>query len=122
MTRDFDLIRKILLMVEQVGPGEVIQLPEIMEKLPGYQMGTIAYHIDLLSKAGLIEGETHGYPVAAAVIQNLSWAGHDFLAAARSDTIWNKTMAHLAKAGVSGTVEIVKAVLIQFTKGHLGLP
>ncbi|MGO8839441.1 MAG: DUF2513 domain-containing protein [Limisphaerales bacterium] len=37
----------------------------------------------------------------------LTWAGHDFLDAARNDTIWNKAKDEFLKPGISWTFSIL---------------
>ena len=83
MKRDMDLCRKILLSVEAregtVGPEEV--------SIEGYTEGQIGYHAKLLADQGLLEGRditgvggsTHRYAPRC-----LTYAGHDFLEAART--------------------------------------
>jgi hypothetical protein len=121
MKRDFDLIRKIMLAVEEQSSEASLQLPDLLEKIPGYDVPSMGYNIDLAVKAGLIEGETHGYPISIALVSGLTWAGHDFLDDARSETVWNESKAKLLKVGGSASLEILKAVLIKTSQSLLGL-
>jgi hypothetical protein len=72
----------------------------------------------------LIEGEA--YPNATTpnggpfIITNLTWKGHDFLDAARSDTVWNATKGPLAKVG-AWTFGLVLEVLKEEAKRQIGL-
>ena len=122
MKRDFDVIRAIMLLVEENESAEPVQFPELMEKIPGYGVQFMGYQIDQAAKAGLIEGETIGYPVQAAVITGLTPTGHDFLDAARSDSVWKKGKEKLLEVGGSTSLEIFKALLLQIAKAQLGLP
>jgi hypothetical protein len=118
MKRDMDLIRDILLEIEAND-----DVPSLDEKDDRYLQ-----HLLLLQEAGLIAG------VAVCVCDRgelypqkinrprLTWQGHEFLDAARNDTIWQRTMARLRDAGVSGTFDVVKALLIQAATAQLGLP
>ena len=84
----------------------------------------VVEHIALMIDAGLIEGEA--YPSARSpgggsfIITGLTWKGHDFLDAARNDTVWNATKGRMAKAG-AWTFGLVLEVLKEEAKRHLGL-
>src|SRR5262245_16629438 len=84
----------------------------------------VVEHIALMIDAGLIEGEA--YPDTRAsggglfIVTGVTWKGHDFLDAARNDTVWNATKKRLAKAG-AWTFPIVLEVLKEEAKRHLGL-
>ena len=115
MKRDIDLYRKILLSVEAregtVGPEEV--------EIEGYTEGQIGYHAKLLADQGLLEGQditglgvsTHHYAPRC-----LTYAGHDFLKAARDDTLWEKVKAEVAAKGLPVTLEVIKSVLLSWLK------
>ena len=115
MKRDMDLCRKILLSVEAregtVGPEEV--------SIEGYTEGQIGYHAKLLADQGLLEGwditgvggSTHRYAPRC-----LTYAGHDFLEAARDDTRWKKAKAEVAAKGLPVTLEVMKRVLLKLVE------
>ena len=71
-----------------------------------------------------IEGEAHPNGTMPGggvfIIEGLSWKGHDFLDAARSDTVWNATKGRLAKAG-AWTFSLVLEVLKEEAKRQIGL-
>ena len=85
-------------------------------------------HLGLMKEAGLIDaaiapGSHRGQMRIAAVrVHGLTWAGHDFLAAAKSDGIWNKAKDTLVKKGIPVTFEVMKALLVMEGKKLLGLP
>jgi Hypothetical protein (DUF2513) len=122
MQRDVDIVRHLLLWVES---DRSHQLP------PDISREQLAYHAQLLIDAGLIEGTVHyssrrGGRVADTFhIQRLTWAGHDFLDAARNDTVWHTAKEKILKPGVSWTFEILKETLKALAKQQLariGLP
>jgi hypothetical protein len=84
----------------------------------------VVEHIRLIIDAGLIEGEAHPNATMSNgglfIIEGLTWKGHDFLDAARSNTVWNATKGRLAKAG-AWTFGLVLEVLKEETKRQLGL-
>ena len=104
MKREMDLIRLLLLQVEtgEVPPG----LDQFSEDVQGY-------HGALLVEAGLVQGKavSVGGGRKGAVITGLTWAGHDFLDAARSDTVWNKAKEKVLKPGLSWTFSMLLEVL-----------
>lgn len=68
-----------------------------------------AYQIALMKDNGLVEGDvtTTNLIPSEATIYRLTWAGHDFLDAARNDTIWKKAKDTFLKPGVSWTFSLL---------------
>jgi hypothetical protein len=116
MKRDMELIRLSLLEVE----GE-----EPRPNLSAYTEEQKVYHMALCIEAGLVDGEVvkdgSGFPVGTVAIR-LTWKGHEFVDAARNDTIWKKTLGHVKKAGVSVTLPVLEDLLKKGVKELLGLP
>ena len=110
MKRDMDLIRQILLQVEARPTAASIDLVDI----PGHEQEEISYHVKLLSDAGYLEAHDlrtmapDGYKYAPSALTN---AGHDFLDAARNETVWENTKAKLAAAGVSAPLIVIHTIL-----------
>jgi hypothetical protein len=116
MKRDMNLIRLLLLQTEGEQPR-----PD----LSTYTNEQRIYHSALLIEAGLVDGEiiTNGAGLpATTIILRLSWVGHEFLDAARSDTIWHKAAEHIKKSGVDVTLSLMQDILKQLLKQSLGLP
>lgn len=119
MERDMDLVRKILLEVERLFPSDKFEIIEI----ENYDRSTINYHLTLLKGAGLIKAEeipimnsqNEFYPI------ELTWEGHDFLDAARNDTIWKQAKAFMKDKGMGLSFDVLKGVLILKAKQELGL-
>ncbi len=118
MKRDMDLARAILLAVEEKGGpdgGSEIDIG-FPEKTPE----EVSYHVQLLHEAGLLQatdyssiGDYDWMP------ERLTWEGHEFLDAARNETLWNRAKSiTLEKTGGLG-FESVKFALIQMIKGLL---
>lgn len=116
MKRDMNLIRSLLLETEGATPKQ---------DLSSYTTEQLVYHSALLVEAGLVDGTIiengSGYPAGTTIIR-LTWAGHDFLDAARSDTIWKKAGEKIKAAGVEVTIDVLKEVLKQVARQSLGLP
>lgn len=123
MKRDMDLCRRILLTVEDSPPGESVEMPFVDD----YPKNVVARHVGLLSEAGLVEAETGWNPVPmdpttlGYYVTDLTWAGHDFLDAARDEGIWAKAKERFSDAGVSATFTLLKEMLENLGRGNLGL-
>jgi len=101
MKRDMDVIRLILMRQESgEAPPELAKYPEDL----------VVYNIALMKDAGLVEAvlanDAKGFPRAAVIIR-LTWAGHDFLDAARDDTLWRKAREKIIRPAGSWTFGIL---------------
>jgi len=112
MKRDMDMIREILQDVENRGPIE--------GRMPCYSRPDVVYQVALMIDAGLVDGEVHSETMA--FIRRLTWYGHDFLDAAKDDTIWNKAKEHIFKPTVSWTFSLLLDYLKREAALKLGLP
>jgi Hypothetical protein (DUF2513) len=114
MKRDMDLIRKILLKVE-----ESASLGGCKVELPGHTGEELYYNAKLAEDAGLIEARFA--PVSTDfVVLRLTYAGHEFLEAVRNDTTWAKAKETVVKNTGSLTVEGLKIVLSTLIRHALG--
>ena len=120
MQRDMDLIRQILFKLEAHVGGFA---PETIS-VDGYTSEQIGYHIWLLGQSGMmttVEMTVHGdhSPQASAI--SLTWDGHDFIDAARSDTRWSKAMEMAKKIGGPLSIAVLKPLLESLWKAQLGV-
>ena len=119
MKRDMELVRKILLAVEESEHGSVHGV-----QMEGYTAEQIGYHAHLMKEAGLIHAAvtTHlGSPSPEAMPTGLTSQGHDFLDAARSDTVWNRAMKKIRESGGSITFSALTALLKKLVEQQLGI-
>lgn len=121
MKRDLDLIRKLLLLMESYEHGYAPT--EI--SIDGYTDEQIGFHVHLLGEAGLaVVADTTNLSSLSpsAMPRHLTWAGYEFLEAAKDETVWGKAKEKVIKpaGGVAFTVllEWLKAE----AKTRLGLP
>jgi hypothetical protein len=121
MKRDMDLVREIMLKVENL---PFVDAPQEVE-VEGRSPLEISYHIMLLGEAGFIEAlelPMQEGPVWKA--KRLTYSGHEFLDAARSDTVWAKAKAAVLKSSGALTMEGLKVALPIVVKslivGHSG--
>jgi hypothetical protein len=113
MKRDMDLIRKILVEIEE---SSIEGVPEF----DGYEPANVAYHCRLLLDAGLITAaDVSSHDGEAYLISGLTWAGHDFLDAARNETVWNKAKEVIKSKGGGFTFDILKLVLKKLLTEHI---
>lgn len=108
MKRNWDAIRGLLTKVEACTlPTEMVRLSDF----PSEQAAEVSYHMALLIDAGLVNGQmikTIGPDIEDFFAQKLTWEGHEFLDAIRSDTVWQKTKNVFAEQGISMTFDLVK--------------
>jgi Hypothetical protein (DUF2513) len=80
MKPDMDIVRELLLRSEAANGHVSVNDP--LE----------TYHVRIMIDAGLVEGRISQEITADSprhsYTHNLTWAGHDFLDAARNDTVW----------------------------------
>lgn len=120
MKRDMEIVRQILFAVEDAS-GPVGEIPECPDSI-------FSYHTALLIEAGLATGDVSDGPdlqPMAGCIFRLTWTGHDFLDAARNDTVWRTAKEKVLKSGASWTFDLLKETLKSLAKQQLariGLP
>ena len=116
MKRDLDLCRVILIeLAEKEQPVGWIDLA-----LPGYSAEAVSYHVRLLAEAGLIEAQdltTHSGALWRP--KRVTWAGHEFLDAAKNDGVWRKAKSFVVEKTGTLTLELLKLGLSEVTKGLL---
>jgi DNA-binding transcriptional ArsR family regulator len=122
MKRDMDLVRRLLVLLE-AKPGDTV---DEITKVDGYDPTSVKYHLILLFEAGLITGEPTRYGSSGRILNvipsRLTWEGHEILAAARDESIWNKVKSKLASSGADVPLALLKDLLIQGIRGQFGSP
>ena len=119
MKRDMDLVRAILIDVEQCSDWAGGDLPEFDK----WSQAEVGYHVKIMIEVGLLDGCEQtgdgdvGYNFGGI---ELTWTGHEFLAMARDNTAWKKAKAKMGKASVFG-FSILQALLIDYAKKSVGL-
>lgn len=117
MKRDMDLIRTLMLLLEeQEDANQELKLPATMDKKEAI------YHLKLLEQAGyaLLKIQGPGDNVMW-IYSSLTWDGHEFLSAIKNDTVWSKVKQETVKQGGNIPFEVLKTLAIQVsTKLFLG--
>lgn len=113
MKRDYELIRKLLLKIENF-PASIKQDFNYNLNIYGYDKDTINHHILLLVQAELLNGIIHRSIINKHIevineTLELTWAGHDFVDSIRKDSIWNKLKSKIDKTNLP--FEVLKETL-----------
>ena len=111
MKRDMELIRRMILLIEDDPRGYAP--PDI--SIEGYTPDQIGYHAYLIVDSGLADGydssdvEDSG---PSCGINYLTSAGHDFADSARTQFIWDDVLGDMRAKGIASvTVERLKKLL-----------
>lgn len=121
MKRDMNLVREILMWAESREHGYAGSNPEI----EGYSDEEVGYHVYLMEQAGLVnaaDATSMDDDSPCALLQNLTWTGHEFIDASNDDSIWSKAKEKVLKPGVSMTFSLLLDWLKAEAKTKLGLP
>ena len=120
MNRDYDIVRKILIALEEHEgnddfPREIeeLELTDIDEKI-------FYYHTRLMTNDGLIEADREVDITSDDIFYKpirLTNKGHDFLKYARNDTWWNKMKKQLGAMLKDTSLAVITAVLVEIAKG-----
>src|SRR6185312_3105592 len=118
MKRDMELIRKMILLMEDNPRGWAPDMG-----FEGYSREQIGYHAYLLVDSGLASGDDATSTASSGpdyILRHLTSAGHDFADSARTQYIWDEVMAGMKKKGVvSAALDVVKNLLDAQIKKHL---
>jgi hypothetical protein len=120
MKRDLELIRKMVLAIEDSPTAYAPRL-----EFDGYTDAQVGYHAYLLIDAGFARGQdttTFDSDGPEAIITSLTWDGHEFADAARDDSRWTKAMGLVQEKGGAVTIAVLTQVLVGLMKGAFGLP
>lgn len=119
MKRDMDLIREMLLLIENHPdvPPYSLQVDDFLNLNSNPEI--ISFHIDLMREAGLIEvgGASYG-EVKDYYVSRLTFAGYDYLDSVRNAKIWRNVKEKIKVVG-GATFDIIKAVAIAEIKQEL---
>lgn len=121
MKRDMELVRKILLHMEN---DEFAGRPYEGSWIDGVDETTFFYHVNLMEQANLIKatsyklGDDRGiayYPIA------ITWDGHEFLDAVRDNGVWSKVKKKVGPAIASMPIKVITTVASAIIQQDLGV-
>ncbi|MFK7678742.1 DUF2513 domain-containing protein [Bacillus sp. Wb] len=111
MKRDMDLIRKILIQVEE----KENEYLEYLLPIEGYTEEEIQYHLRMISGQGLVNAH---YADNIGRVTTLTWEGYEFLENIKNDTIWNKTKDVVKKNGGAASLAIMTELAKELALKH----
>ena len=108
MKRNWDLIRKILIKLEE--KADSTSWLE-SDRIKGYDSISVAYHYKLLKNAGLIEAiDISSIETEDFAATSLTWQGHEFLDKIRNDSVWNKVKSTVQNKSLDLSFDVIKSV------------
>lgn len=123
MKRDMDLIRAMLLEVESWPPGA--RVPSTRIAIEPYSEEQIRYHAELLHGAGFIGGVVAVHRASGerpAIVGRLTWYGHEFVDATRSEVVWAAVKERTRLVGGSTNMEILAELVSSVSRSMMWLP
>ena len=123
MKRDMDLIRTLLLKIESWPPGA--RVPSTRIVIAPYTEEQIRYHAELLHDAGFIGGVLAVHRASGerpAIVGRLTWHGHEFVDATRSDIVWAAVKQRAEAVGGSVNMELLLELVSAISRSMLWLP
>ena len=106
MQRNWELIRKILIKLEEETDHNGSLDPDDVK---GYDHAIVSYHVSLLGQAGLINMIDASTSMEMyCIAKSMTWEGHEFLDKIRRDTMWNKIKGTLREKGIELSIDAIK--------------
>lgn len=118
MGRDMDLVRRILMECD----GSECPLDAHALADAAHPFGAVAYHVDIMTQAGLVESSVRrdwGGAYTLAKVGPLTWAGCDFLDAVRSEDVWSRVKLAIGKTVGTVAFDTVKALAVRVASERL---
>lgn len=119
MKRDMDLIKGLLLEIEEKhdGSGKAVKIDS--DQFPDKTLEEITEHLFLLNDGGYIDAvSTLNHQNTGFIVKRLTNSGHDFLDSIRDDKIWAQTKEAGAVAG-GFTLELLELLAKGFLKSKI---
>ena len=108
MKRDLDLVRSILIYVENAA-DEVDADDMATERWP---IETVAYHVRLMAHHGLVDVSRDARDMNGGTIEltvaGITWDGQDYLDSIREPKVWGRVKKTIAGTVRSTTLDVVR--------------
>ena len=122
MKRDMDLIRSILLTIEECGdvPPKTLRVDSFLDLCR--KPAVISMHLELLNDAGLIEAKRIPRDdfIRDFDVMRITYQGYEYLDSVRDAKIWRNVKEKIAAVG-GATFDIIKAVAVEELKKELNI-
>ena len=115
MERNMDLARQILMELEK----EPYRGTPVSISIDDTSIEDMVYHVMLLDEAGLIEAFELGFGEINWMPIRLTWAGHEFLEAARDEKRWKKATKMLETKGGGIVFEVLRDLLVSMVRSKV---
>lgn len=123
-----DCVRDVLLAIEETELDEHISPATLHSSLPQYSEEEIEYTCLMLDDGGYLHVMTVNLPMRSVPgvksISSLTYAGHEFIANIRKDTVWSGVKDIATKIGTTslpGLTQIAANVVTELIKAQFGL-
>ena len=121
-----DCVRDILLEMETAGYQESILVSDLTLRLPKYSSDEINYSIFKMKEANLISANITRdlLGVRPYSLDDITYAGHQFLANIREDNIWKGVKGVDKKVGstsIDAFTQIASNVIAELIKAQFGI-
>lgn len=122
MKRDMDLIRSILLDIEERKPAY-----ECWDPKPFFEdkdAAVVAEHMNLLISEGYLSGTVDYIPQSNRCFFSaidLTWKGHEFLSLSRESRVWKVAKDKILDAGLAFSMPLLMDCLKNVAKKFLNL-
>lgn len=111
MKRDWDIVREILIKLEELGDANSFLRDEDVN---GYDRALVAFHMHLLDEAGLIKAGCGRVPGGWSCQANcMTWRGYEFLDHIRQDRIWNRVKSTAREKGLSLSLDLIAKLAVK---------
>lgn len=121
MKRDLDLIRNILLVIENSDTDRLFISDFVTDSRTEE---IVSHHLKLLLDCDYIDAtsrNTIGCPYTQFIVHRITSKGYDYLDSVRDVSIWEKTKKALLQVGGSASLDTVKAVASSIILKMLGI-
>lgn len=124
MRRHLVLVKELLHEIEAKDDLEH-RKPEDFQ-IDGFDRSQVSYHLRLLFEAGFVSGEAIRSTSTPERLINfwvfdLTWQGHEFLAASRNERIWKKALTTFGDGLSSVPFSVLRELLLHEAKQQLGI-
>ena len=125
MKRDLDLLRKILLAIENADEFYYYNwIQHLASDIGCSNLELVSFHVSLLVDNDYIEVldiSCCGINYDDYMIKRLTADGCDYLDNIRNDTIWNKTKEVISNIGGTSALDIVKSIAGKIILNQAGI-
>jgi len=119
MKRNYDLIREILVAVEEhpaTGSAMILKTSQFIDKFPQITDDEMNDHIQMLADEGFLDADSHQF---GWFIIKLTWKGHDFIEQSKSATVWAKVKHVAGHLGLGAFSSILNEAAVHHARDLL---